>query len=145
MSDVFTKKKRSEVMSRIRGKGNKETEETIASLLRRNSIVGWRRHQPVFGRPDFIFRKRHLALFIDGCFWHCCPHHSNLPVNNRTFWRLKLASNRARDLFVTRTLQNKGWKVLRVWEHELQRPEKVARKIQAALFRQAAHRFRERS
>lgn len=140
MSDVFTKKKRSQVMSRIRGKGNKETEEIIASLLRRNNLVGWRRHQPVFGHPDFIFRKHQLALFIDGCFWHCCPRHSNLPANNRIFWRLKLASNRARDLLVTRTLKKNGWKVLRVWEHELRRPGMVTEKIQSALFRQATHR-----
>jgi len=119
MPDVFTKKKRSEVMSRIRGRGNKETELALAKLMRRNRITGWRRNQPVFGKPDFIFRRVRLALFVDGCFWHACPKHSNLPVNNRPFWRRKLSTNKKRDHLVIRTLRKTGWTVLRIWEHEL--------------------------
>src|SRR5688500_1907499 len=87
MPDVFTPAKRSHVMSRIRGRGNKDTELALAALLRRNGIAGWRRHQPVFGKPDFVFPKLRLAIFVDGCFWHCCPGHSNLPVNNRASGR----------------------------------------------------------
>ena len=68
MSDVFTKAKRSEVMSRIRGRGNKDTEMALAKLLRANRITGWRRNQPVFGKPDFVFQKFKLALFVDGFF-----------------------------------------------------------------------------
>ncbi len=68
MADVFTKAKRSEVMSRIRGRGNKATELALAKLLRRHRITGWRRNQAVFGKPDFIFPKLKLAVFVDGCF-----------------------------------------------------------------------------
>jgi len=135
MPDVFTKKKRSEVMSRIRGRGNKETEVALAKLMRRNRITGWRRNQPVFGKPDFIFRRVRLALFVDGCFWHACPKHSNLPVNNRPFWRRKLSTNKKRDHLVIHTLRKTGWTVLRIWEHELTRKNEtlLLRRIKRAL------------
>jgi DNA mismatch endonuclease (patch repair protein) len=58
---------------------------------------------------------------IDGCFWHCCPRHSNLPVNNRQFWERKLEGNRRRDRLVSRGLAAAGWRVVRVWEHALAR------------------------
>lgn len=129
MSDVFTPAKRSEVMSRIRGRGNKDTELKLASLLRRNRITGWRRHRRMFGRPDFVFPERKLAVFVDGCFWHCCPAHSNLPANNAEFWKAKLSANKRRDRLVGRILRGRGWRVLRIWEHEL------ARRNEAVLIR----------
>jgi DNA mismatch endonuclease (patch repair protein) len=142
MADVFSKRKRSEVMSRIRSRGNKDTELALAKLLRRHGIKGWRRHVEIRGRaallrgpniraarqhrptsfrvrPDFVFRQARLALFVDGCFWHGCPKHATKPKNNRTFWQRKLMSNRRRDLLVSRTLRSHGWRVLRIWEHEL--------------------------
>jgi DNA mismatch endonuclease (patch repair protein) len=122
MVDVFTKAKRSQVMSRIRGSGNKETELALASLLRLHRIKGWRRHQPVFGKPDFIFPKARVAVFVDGCFWHGCPKHATKPKNNRAFWQRKLASNKKRDLLVTRTLRKAGWRVIRIWECSLNKP-----------------------
>ena len=135
MPDVFTRAKRSDVMSRIRGRGNKETEVALAKLLRSHNIKGWRRHRPVFGKPDFIFLAVRLAVFVDGCFWHSCPKHSNIPANNRKFWREKLSANMARDQLVTRTLRLSGWRVLRVWEHELVRKnqERCIRRIKQAL------------
>ena len=129
MADVFTKSKRSEVMSRIRGRGNKDTELALAKILRANRITGWRRNQKLFGKPDFVFKRARLALFVDGCFWHGCPKHATMPRNNRAFWRRKLAGNIARDALVTRTLRRAGRRVLRVWEHEL------AKKNQARLVR----------
>ncbi len=82
MVDVFTKQKRSQVMSRIRGSGNKETELALISLFKRRRITGWRRNQKVFGKPDFVFRSVRVAVFVDGCFWHGCPKHGTLPANN---------------------------------------------------------------
>ena len=111
MPDVFTKLKRSDVMSRIRGRGNKATEIALTRLLRQNKITGWRRHLPIFGKPDFTFRRHRLVIFVDGCFWHGCLSHSNLPMNNRAFWRKKLLGNVARDRLVTRTLHQQGWRV----------------------------------
>ena len=66
MPDVFTQSKRSEVMSRIRGKGNRSTELKLLKLFREHGISGWRRHQPLPGRPDFVFPKELLAVFVDG-------------------------------------------------------------------------------
>jgi DNA mismatch endonuclease (patch repair protein) len=121
MADVFSKPKRSEVMSLIRGRGNKDTEVALAKFFRRNKITGWRRNQKIFGKPDFVFRQERLALFVDGCFWHGCPKHETRPKSNRAFWRRKLSANKNRDILVTRTLRRAGWRVLRIWEHELAR------------------------
>jgi DNA mismatch endonuclease (patch repair protein) len=119
-------------MSRIRGRGNKDTELVLAKLFRIHKITGWRRHQKVFGKPDFIFAEPRLALFVDGCFWHCCPKHCRMPAGNRAFWKKKFAANKARDRRVNRELRKLGWKVLRIWEHDLvQRGEIYIRRIQA--------------
>src|SRR6185312_4461416 len=109
MADVFTRRKRSEVMSRIRSRNNRDTELLFASILRKNQIWGWRRHAAITGRPDFIFNKNRIAIFIDGCFWHCCPKCGNMPASNRDFWYEKLSKNKTRDKFVTKTLKAAGW------------------------------------
>ena len=119
MPDVFTKAKRSEVMSRIRGRDNKGTELALIAVFRSNKIAGWRRNQALYGKPDFVFPKQRLVVFVDGCFWHSCPIHATKPKNNAVFWRKKLQANKLRDLIVTKTLRSKGWHVLRIWEHEL--------------------------
>jgi DNA mismatch endonuclease (patch repair protein) len=137
--DVFTKAKRSQVMSRIRGRGNKDTELALMKLFRRHHITGWRRNQNVFGKPDFVFRQMRLALFVDGCFWHCCPRHCNTPANNRAFWKKKFAANKARDRRVNQTLRKDGWCVVRIWEHDLApRGESCITRIKAALCRPLA-------
>ena len=134
MSDVFSKAKRSAVMSRIRGRGNKATELALMQLLRRHGITGWRRNQKVFGRPDFIFRRSRLALFVDGCFWHGCPKHYKIPAGNRAFWKKKFAANKARDRRVNRELRRLGWHVVRIWEHDLaKRPAFCLRRISTTL------------
>ena len=121
MSDVFTKAKRSDVMSRIHGSGNRDTELALAKLFRRHKIIGWRRNQKIFGKPDFVFPKLKLAVFVDGCFWHGCPKHATQPKNNRAFWKNKFARNKERDRIVNRTLRQRGWNILRIWQHELTR------------------------
>lgn len=135
MADVFTKKKRSQVMSAIRGTGNKDTELVLAKMLRRNKIKGWRRNQPLVGRPDFTFQRERVILFVDGCFWHFCPKHGRNPGSNQSYWTKKLARNKKRDRMVARELRNAGWQVVRIWEHELANPERIARRIQIALRR----------
>ena len=121
MADIFTKAKRSAVMARIRGSGNKDTELRMIAVFRAHGITGWRRNVRVFGKPDFVFRAAKLAVFVDGCFWHGCPRHATMPVNNRAFWEAKLARNAARDREVTNALRKSGWRVLRVWECALTR------------------------
>jgi DNA mismatch endonuclease (patch repair protein) len=135
MSDVFEKAKRSKIMSRVRSRENKNTEIALVTLFRKHVITGWRRRMRVFGSPDFIFRKQRVAVFVDGCFWHSCPKHRSTPESNRTFWNRKLQRNKARDQLVSRTLRKNGWKVIRVWQHELKRANhaKMIARIRRAL------------
>lgn len=131
MPDIFTKAKRSEVMSLIRSRGNKDTELRLVTLFREEGITGWRRHLAIKGkeiskkekkwsvRPDFVFRTLRVAVFVDGCFWHGCPKHGTKPRGNAEFWKTKLEGNQKRDRLVSRRLRNAGWRVLRIWEHEL--------------------------
>jgi DNA mismatch endonuclease (patch repair protein) len=69
-------------------------------------------------RPDVVFTKRRIAIFVDGCFWHCCPEHGRSPGVNGEYWSPKLQRNVARDLEQTQALRSAGWTVVRVWEHE---------------------------
>ncbi len=157
----------------------------LAKLLRAAGISGWRRQQvlrfrvrrselKVHGlavtiRPDFVFPKQRVAVFVDGCFWHGCPKHSPpakwlrksaMPVTaaagprakkhlsafaarriasgakrtGKRFWREKLAANKRRDRLVNRQLRRQGWRVLRIWEHELAgNPACCVRRIREAL------------
>jgi DNA mismatch endonuclease, patch repair protein len=142
MTDVFSKSKRSEVMARIRSRGNKATELAFAKLLRTQGITGWRRHLAIKlpsdrgpnrksrqVRPDFVFKDRRVAVFIDGCFWHGCPLHCTSPNANREFWERKLKVNRTRDRLVNRLLRRQRWTVLRLWEHQLAQHHWVIAKV----------------
>jgi DNA mismatch endonuclease, patch repair protein len=104
------------------------TELRLASIMRANKILGWRRNQKVFGKPDFVFRKERIVIFVDGCFWHGCPKCYVPPKANSTYWKSKVAKNRARDKLVTKTLTGAGWRVIRFWEHSLKSPDWVAKK-----------------
>ena len=135
VADVFTKEKRSQVMAAIRSRGNKETELKLAPIMRAAGITGWRRHQLVLGRPDFVFRWVRLAVFVDGCFWHGCPKHGRIPGSNQAYWLPKLRRNQDRDIAVSRQLVLAGWTVIRLWEHQLSNPAAVSRRIARTLAR----------
>ena len=124
MADVFTKAKRSEVMSLIQGKGNKQTEGAMVKILRAEKITGWRRHLPLPGKPDFTFRNERLTVFIDGCFWHGCPKCYRAPKGNHKFWADKVAYNRRHDLAVNHELKKSGWSVLRISQHSLHKQDR---------------------
>ncbi len=119
--DVFTKAKRSAVMSLIRSRGNRDTELRTMALLRAHRITGWRRQAPLPGKPDFIFPAEKVAVFVDGCFWHGCPRHGRVPTSRMEYWAPKLARNAQRDRAATRALRASGWTVLRIWECALAR------------------------
>jgi DNA mismatch endonuclease (patch repair protein) len=136
MADVFTRKKRSDVMSKIRGRGNLSTEMLMIALMREHGIKGWRRHRNLPGRPDFVFLKEKVAVFVDGCFWHGCPAHYVAPRTAAGFWRAKISGNRDRDRKNSRTLRKLGWRVLRFWEHDFGRGGRsaaVVKKLRAQL------------
>lgn len=79
----------------------------------------YRVHYKLPGRPDIAFPRAKLAVFVDGCFWHGCPAHGVSPKNNARFWRDKIRGNVERDARVTKELEALGWRVLRLWEHEI--------------------------
>jgi DNA mismatch endonuclease (patch repair protein) len=119
MPDIMSPEKRSALMSRIKGQGTKP-ELAVARELAR---LGLRPRQHVAGmpgRPDFVFIRARIAVFIDGDFWHGWRfplwQHKLTP-----FWREKIAGNRARDQRNMRRLRRAGWTVVRIWEHQLER------------------------
>jgi DNA mismatch endonuclease, patch repair protein len=133
MGDVFTRAKRSALMSRIRASGNRDTELRLMTLFREHRITGWRRNARVFGKPDFVFSRDKLAVFVDGCFWHRhqgCKF-AYTPKSRLEFWGRKFDNNMARDKIVTQTLRQRGWKIVRIWECQLHRKHwaKIARRI----------------
>lgn len=133
MADVHTKTQRSWNMSRIRSKANRSTEMCVVELFRENGIKGWRRNSPMFGHPDFVFPSVRLAVFVDGCFWHGCSRCKQRPISNARYWNEKFSTNRKRDRLVSKTLKMQGWRVVRVWEHSLSRPQRVLSRIAQAL------------
>jgi len=106
-------------MSRVRSKRNLATEQRLVALFRKNSVIGWRRNYPLFGKPDFVFPKKKIAVFVDGEFWHGHPTRGQIPKTNKEFWLEKIAKNKKRDRLVNRTLKEKGWIVIRIWQHQL--------------------------
>jgi DNA mismatch endonuclease (patch repair protein) len=69
-------------------------------------------------RADLVFPRQRLAVYVDGCFWHCCPQHATRPKANTDWWSSKLAANVDRDRDTDRRLARAGWRAVRVWEHE---------------------------
>jgi DNA mismatch endonuclease, patch repair protein len=82
-------------------------------------------------RPDIVFPRQKVAIFVDGCFWHSCPDHGNMPRVNREYWSAKLGRNSARDREVVQLLNLEGWHVLRFWEHEA--PDRARQHVLLAL------------
>ncbi len=127
--------RRGQLMSRVRSTGNLTTEKRLVSLLRAAGMTGWRRHQPLPGRPDFVWPKAKVALFVDGCFWHGHDCGRNLtPRTNVEAWRDKIKRNQARDRRATRVLRKLGWKVVRIWECRLSKDsDRCVRRIRQRL------------
>lgn len=122
-------------MSRVRSKGNQTTERRLASLLRKARLTGWRRHQPLPGRPDFVWPNLKVAVFVDGCFWHGHDCGKNVtPKTNAKAWRDKIERTQNRDQRVTRSLRQLGWDVIRIWECRLTKePDHCIQKIKLKL------------
>jgi DNA mismatch endonuclease (patch repair protein) len=115
MAELICKVARSKIMSRIKSCNTKP------ELLLKNSLIGYKYQPNEFGRPDFINYKKRLIVFVDGCFWHQCSLHSRMPKQNRGYWLPKLRRNVIRAKEVEIAYKNAGWKVIRIWEHELKK------------------------
>lgn len=110
---------RRRLMAKVRRSGT-SPELAVRSMLHR---AGYRYRvsggKALPGTPDIVLPRLRLAIFVDGCFWHGCPKHGTVPKTNTEFWTSKIERNRDRDRAVRKSLNGLGWKVLRVWEHEL--------------------------
>jgi len=140
--DIFTPEKRSEIMSRIRGRTKPELR--LYEIVRR--VVGPRRcifrnHTRILGSPDVFVPALSLAFFVDGCFFHGCPIHGHIPHTNSDFWERKILRNMRRDRRYQRKLRQDGISVWRFWEHELKTSsalEDSLRRVKLAVERQMA-------
>jgi DNA mismatch endonuclease (patch repair protein) len=118
--DVFTKEKRSEIMSKIRAEGT-QAELAVFKELRKRKIYFQKHYKKAVGKPDIALQSKKKAIFIDGDFWH---GYNFAKIKNRLpkkYWLGKIESNIARDKRNKLILKKNGWKVLRVWEHEIER------------------------
>ena len=132
MADAFPKEVRSRIMSRIRSKNTKPEMAVRRALWRRG--LRYRVHsRAVLGTPDISNRRRRLAVFVDGCFWHGCPQCYSEPKTNVAFWREKVRKNRLRREAVRAGLEAQGFQVVEIWEHEAGDADTVTGKVWAAL------------
>jgi DNA mismatch endonuclease (patch repair protein) len=128
MTDVFTKKKRSWVMSRIRSKWTKQ-EKLVHNYLKGKKIKHVM-HPKIEGSPDVILPDKKIAIFLHGCFWHKCPIHYREPKSKRKYWLPKIEKNVIRDKKNIRLIRKHGWRVVRIWEHQINKnPEKLIDRI----------------
>lgn len=119
MADVFDKSKRSDIMKKVRSKQNKSTELKLIDIFKENNIHGWRRNYKVKGHPDFVFLDKHIAIFVDGCFWHGHDCRNTRPKDNEDYWIKKRERNIKHDKEITEYFEGRGWTVIRIWECEL--------------------------
>lgn len=119
MVDTVSQEKRSETMRKVKS-SNTTPELLLRKALWKNGIRGWRIHsKDLPGRPDIVFTKKKIAIFVDGCFWHGCPECYRRPNSRQDYWDQKLERNIARDRKNENDLRGAGWKVVRFWEHEI--------------------------
>jgi DNA mismatch endonuclease (patch repair protein) len=129
MTDIFSKDKRFQIMHSNKRRGNKSTELKLIEIFKKNGVKGWRRRFKLFGSPDFVFPKERTAIFTDGCFWHGHDCRNTKPASNKEYWDKKIESNKEHDRKVTHALEEKKWKVVRLWECELKKgdlPQKLS-------------------
>jgi len=119
MSDTFSKGKRSEIMRKVKSKKNRSTELKLISYFKERNIKGWRRNYKIKGNPDFVFPKKKIVIFTDGCFWHGHNCRNLKPSQNKDYWIKKIEKNIKRDKEITEYLEKKNYKVIRIWECEL--------------------------
>ena len=121
MADVFSESQRSEIMRAVKSRGNKSTELKLIEIFKNLGIRGWRRGYKLFGNPDFVFTKKRVAVFVDGCFWHGHNCRNTKPAANADYWSKKIERNVNRDILVSQTLTEKSWKVVRIWECQIKK------------------------
>jgi DNA mismatch endonuclease (patch repair protein) len=134
MTDVYSKSKRSEIMSHVRNRRT-SPENEVAILLRKLRLRFIRNDRSLVGEPDFVIREARTVVFVHGCFWH---NHTNcsrakLPKTNGAFWKRKIEENRKRDIRIARALRKDGWRVITVWQCKLRKADRVLRRLARVL------------
>lgn len=119
MADTFSRQERSEIMRRVRSRDT-FLELRVRSALHRKGLR-FRISYPLPGKPDIVFVRARVIVFLDSCFWHGCPLHVRLPKSRTEYWYRKIQRNMERDAQVSARYAHTGWKVLRFWEHDLAR------------------------
>ena len=142
MPDNLTPEDRRKTMRAVKGKGT-SLERRLSAMLAGMRLSGWKKNVgDIVGKPDVVFPKERVLIFVDGCFWHGCPHcNRKLPESNREYWERKIRRNVERDKQNTQTLIDNGWRVIRIWEHEV-RDVTTRRRIRSEI-RQAVTGRRE--
>ena len=137
MADNLSPEERQAAMRAVKSKGT-SIERRLFATLAGMHISGWKKNDlQTPGKPDVVFPDQHIAIFIDGCFWHGCPVCAHKkPASNEKYWDEKIERNRRRARSVNRILRSRGWMILRLWEHDLRNPVKMykfKKKISRAL------------
>jgi DNA mismatch endonuclease (patch repair protein) len=137
MPDNLLPEHRLKTMRAVKGKGT-SLERKLAAMLAGLGLKGWKKNPPgITGKPDIAFLEEKIVIFIDGCFWHGCPHcKRKLPQTNREYWVRKINRNVELGGIHNEKLSDEGWRVFRIWEHEIKDPaarQKLAVGLRAAL------------
>ena len=116
--DTVSKQKRSEIMSRVKSKDSK-METLFRKELWKTGLRYRKNSSKYFGKPDIVLPKYKTTIFVDSCFWHGCKKHCRIPSVRKNYWTQKIARNAERDKKVSKHYKKQGWKIVRIWEHEL--------------------------
>lgn len=120
--DTVSKKKRSEIMSRVKSKDS-AIEISFRKELWKRGFRYRKNCRKYFGTPDIVLPKYKTVIFIDSCFWHGCKKHCRLPTTREIFWRGKIDRNRRRDKQVSQYYRKTQWRIIRIWEHDLKKKD----------------------
>ncbi len=132
MPDTFSPEERSEIMRRVKSRDT-SLERRVRSALHKRGLR-FRLCYPLLGNPDIVFVRARIVVFIDSCFWHGCPQPVRMPKSNQRCWNSKITRNIERDTRTSITYKRSGWRLFRVWEHELKDGfDRCVKKIERAV------------
>ncbi|MGC2234996.1 MAG: very short patch repair endonuclease [Pyrinomonadaceae bacterium] len=118
MADNVSKETRTRTMRAVKSKDSK-MEVRFRSALWRSGLRFYKNAASMVGKPDIVFPRKKVVIFLDSCFWHGCPLHLRRPSSNVEYWQAKIDRNKSRDAKVNETYAETNWRVIRFWEHEL--------------------------
>jgi len=124
--DTVSKQRRSEIMSLIKSRDSK-IETLFRKELWKHGFRYRKNSGKYFGKPDVVLKQHKAVIFIDSCFWHGCKKHCRIPTARKTYWIDKIKRNKIRDKEVSKHYKKQGWKIIRIWEHDL--PQKISATI----------------